>query len=380
MFVKNGLFSSESVSPGHPDKIADQLSDAILDAFLAEDPYARVACECFLADQKIVIAGEFHTDKDDLFKAIQALAPDIARQLLRDIGYSNQDTGIDPENCEIQVLFNRQSPDIANGLALTRSVLGAGDQGLMFGYATRETENLMPAPLDYAHRLLKQLERVRQSQALSWLQPDAKAQVTFEYKNHKPTAVRTIVLSTQHTPDVQNSFIRDAISEEVIEKINPRELRSKQYDEIINPSDRFVIGGPKGDVGLTGRKIIVDTYGGAAPHGGGAFSGKDPSKVDRSGAYMARYLARQALTRGWADRCLVQLAYAIGRPEPVSLLVTTERQKDDTDIANTLLNEYDLTPTGIIEKLDLRRPIYFQTAVYGHFGRPELGLPWESEQ
>lgn len=379
MFITNGLFSSESVSVGHPDKLADQISDAVLDEFLKLDSNARVACETFLADQKVIVAGEFKTTCMDTFVSIRERVPHVVSTVIRDAGYTTAETGIDPDRCEIQVLFNHQSPDIAMGVDLHSGVIGAGDQGLMFGYACNETEHLMPAPVVYAHRLLQKLEQKRRSGEISWLQPDAKSQVTFQYENGQPVAVETVVLSTQHTDDVTTSEIRHVVSNEIIGNTILNNLRSQNYQEIINPTGRFVVGGPKGDVGLTGRKIIVDTYGGAAPHGGGAFSGKDPTKVDRSGAYAARFLAKQVVARGWADKCLVQLAYAIGKAEPVSLFVNTNHTaKDDLALAQSLQQEFDLTPAGIISFLKLQQPIYYPTAVYGHFGRDDIQLPWEA--
>ena len=380
MSVRNGLFSSESVSEGHPDKLADRISDAVLDEFLRLEPAARVACETLLADQCVVVAGEFKTRDPDVFRQVRERAVAIVAGVLRDAGYRDGATGIDPERCEVQVRFNGQSADINRGVDRADGVIGAGDQGLMFGYACDETPELMPAPIVYAHRLVRRQAELRRSGALPWLQPDAKSQVSFRYEDGRPVAVEAVVLSTQHAEDVETDTLRGAVSREIIDAVIPTELRASGYRELINPTGRFVTGGPKGDTGLTGRKIIVDTYGGAAPHGGGAFSGKDPSKVDRSAAYVARFLAKQVVARGWAPRCLVQLAYAIGVAEPVSFLVDAEGASAarNAEIARALQAEFDLTPAGIIRQLDLLRPIYYPTAAYGHFGRDDLALPWEN--
>ena len=380
MSVRNGLFSSESVSEGHPDKLADRISDAVLDEFLRLEPTARVACETLLADQCVVVAGEFKTRDPDVFRQVRERAVPIVAGVLRDAGYRDGATGIDPERCEVQVRFNGQSDDINRGVDRADGVIGAGDQGLMFGYACDETPELMPAPIVYAHRLVRRQAELRRSGALPWLQPDAKSQVSFRYEDGRPVAVEAVVLSTQHAEDVDTDTLRAAVSREIIDAVIPKALRASGYRELINPTGRFVTGGPKGDTGLTGRKIIVDTYGGAAPHGGGAFSGKDPSKVDRSAAYVARFLAKQVVARGWAPRCLVQLAYAIGVAEPVSFLVDTEGASAarNAEIARALQAEFDLTPAGIIRQLDLLRPIYYPTAAYGHFGRDDLALPWEN--
>ncbi|MBE0593347.1 MAG: methionine adenosyltransferase [Gemmatimonadales bacterium] len=379
MSVRNGLFSSESVSEGHPDKLADRISDAVLDEFLRLEPTARVACETLLADQCVVVAGEFKTRDPDVFRQVRERAVPIVAGVLRDAGYRDGATGIDPERCEVQVRFNGQSADINRGVDRADGVIGAGDQGLI-GYACDETPELMPAPIVYAHRLVRRQAELRRSGALPWLQPDAKSQVSFRYEDGRPVAVEAVVLSTQHAEDVDTDTLRAAVSREIIDAVIPKALRASGYRELINPTGRFVTGGPKGDTGLTGRKIIVDTYGGAAPHGGGAFSGKDPSKVDRSAAYMARFLAKQVVARGRAPRCLVQLAYAIGVAEPVSFLVDTEGASAarNAEIARALQAEFDLTPAGIIRQLDLLRPIYYPTAAYGHFGRDDLALPWEN--
>ncbi|TVQ34695.1 MAG: methionine adenosyltransferase [Wenzhouxiangella sp.] len=379
MFNRYGLFSSESVSEGHPDKLADRISDAVLDEFLRQDPAARVACETLLADQCVVVAGEFKTRTPESFRLVREKAVTIVSDVLRDTGYRDAATGIDPERCEIQVRFNRQSSDINQGVDREDGAIGAGDQGLMFGYACDETPELMPAPIMFAHRLMRRQAEVRRSGRLPWLGPDAKSQVTFLYEDGRPVAVDTVVLSTQHDAEIETEALRAAVSREIIDPVVPAGLRSANYRELINPTGRFVTGGPKGDTGVTGRKIVVDTYGGAAPHGGGAFSGKDPSKVDRSAAYMARFLAKLVVARGWSNRALVQLAYAIGVAEPVSFLVDAEgvARERSAEIVEALRQEFDLTPAGIIRFLDLQRPIYYPTAAYGHFGREDLDLPWE---
>jgi len=373
--IRNGFFSSESVSEGHPDKLADRISDRILDAFLERDPLARVACETMLADQCVVVAGEFKTQHTEDFQAVQSAAESLVRDVLRDTGYSDFATGIDPEQCEVQVRLNGQSLDISQGV----DTGGAGDQGMMFGYATDETPERMPAPILYAHRLVRRQSDVRRSGQLPWLRPDAKSQVTFLYRDGQPVAIQSIVLSTQHDESIGYDELCNAVQQHIIDPVIPQELRGTGFRALINPTGRFVTGGPKGDTGLTGRKIIVDTYGGAAPHGGGAFSGKDPSKVDRSAAYMARFLAKQVVARGWAQRALVQLSYAIGVAEPVSFLVETYETESDPqrDIAAELSREFDLRPQGIIRSLNLLRPIYYPTAAYGHFGRTDVALPWE---
>ena len=380
MSIRNGLFSSESVSEGHPDKLADRISDAVLDEFLRHDPSARVACETLLSDQCVVVAGEFKTRTPETFRAVREKAVTIVSDVLRDAGYRDGATGIDPERCEIQVRFNGQSADINQGVDREDGVIGAGDQGLMFGYACDDTPELMPAPIVFAHRLVRRQAKLRRNGVLPWLGPDAKSQVTFRYEDGRPVAIEAVVLSTQHDAEVDPEALRAAVSREIIDAVIPAELRAANYRELINPTGRFVTGGPKGDTGLTGRKIIVDTYGGAAPHGGGAFSGKDPSKVDRSAAYMARFLAKQVVARGWSNRALVQIAYAIGVAEPVSFLVEAEgvTRARSAEIVDTLRREFDLTPAGIIRCLDLQRPIYYPTAAYGHFGRDDLDLPWES--
>ena len=380
MSVRNGLFSSESVSEGHPDKLADRISDAVLDEFLRQDPSARVACETLLADQCVVVAGEFKTRSPETFRAVRERAVTIVSGVLRDAGYRDSATGIDPERCEIQVRCNGQSADINQGVDREDGVIGAGDQGLMFGYACDETPELMPAPIVFAHRLVRRQAELRRSGSLPWLGPDAKSQVTFRYEDGRPVAIEAVVLSTQHDTAIDTVSLCTAVSRDIIDAVIPASVRSAGYRELINPTGRFVTGGPKGDTGLTGRKIIVDTYGGAAPHGGGAFSGKDPSKVDRSAAYMARFLAKQVVARGWSSRALVQLAYAIGVAEPVSFLVEADGVSParSAEIVDALRSEFDLTPAGIIRCLDLQRPIYYPTAAYGHFGRDDLDLPWEN--
>lgn len=377
--IRNGLFSSESVSEGHPDKCADRISDRILDAFLELDPYARVACETMLADQCVIVAGEFKTRRPEDFENVRGRAEDLVRQVLRDTGYTSSETGIDPDHCEVQIRFNGQSADINQGVDRNDGVLGAGDQGMMFGFACDETPQLMPAAIVHAHNLVRRQAELRKSGKLSWLQPDAKSQVTLLYADGRPVSIQAVVLSTQHDAAIGLDELRDAIRREVIDPVIPADFRAPNFQTFINPTGRFVTGGPKGDAGLTGRKIIVDTYGGAAPHGGGAFSGKDPSKVDRSAAYMARFLAKQVVGRGWATRALVQLAYAIGVAEPVSFVVETFGTETDSkrDITNWLSTEFDLRPQGIIDELNLLRPIYFQTSAYGHFGRTDVELPWE---
>jgi S-adenosylmethionine synthetase len=380
MIIRNGLFSSESVSEGHPDKLADRISDRILDAFLERDPNARVACETLLADQFVVVAGEFKTRNLEDFYAVREQANRLTRDVLCETGYTNEASGIDPDRCEVEIRFNGQSADISMGVDQASGNLGAGDQGLMFGYATDETSERMPAPILYAHRLVKRQAEMRHSGLLPWLLPDAKSQVTFLYRDGQPVSVERVVFSTQHSPGIGRDELIREVERQIIDPIIPDRLRGRGYNALINPTGQFVTGGPKGDTGLTGRKIIVDTYGGAAPHGGGAFSGKDPSKVDRSAAYMARFLAKTIVDRGWAKRALVQIAYAIGVAEPVSFLVETfgTDMESRADFAADLSREFDLRPQVIIETLNLLRPIYYPTAAYGHFGRTDLSLPWEA--
>ncbi len=371
------LFTSESVSEGHPDKIADQISDAILDAFLAEEPTAKVACETLVADNLVVIAGEFKTIDKALYEKIQQRAEGIARQVLRDIGYRDAETGIDPDHCDVQVRFNHQSFQIHKGVELAGGIIGAGDQGLMFGYACDETPDLMPYPIWLAHRLVKRLAELRHSGALPWLRPDAKSQVTVVYEDNRVAGIDNVVISTQIARDLDPAWVTQEITRAIIDPLVPKEIRTPGFRIWVNPAGPFEIGGPNGDTGLTGRKIIVDTYGGACPHGGGAFSGKDPTKVDRSAAYMARYIAKNIVAAKLARRATVQIAYAIGVAEPVSVLVDTHGTGSvaDEKLEAAVRAVFDLTPRGIIEALGLRRPIYRQTAAYGHFGRSEFS--WE---
>ena len=373
--MKNYLFTSESVSEGHPDKVSDLISDAVLDAILAEDPNARVAAETLTNTNLVVLAGEITTNtKIDYEK--------IARETLKSIGYDNIEYGIDYKTCEVLIKFDTQSPDIAQGVdgAMDDPLdQGAGDQGLMFGYACNETRELMPLPIHLAHRLVERQSLLRKNGKLSWLRPDAKSQVTIEYNNNKPVRVDTVVLSTQHSPDINLDELREAVREEIINPIIPKDLIKGDIKLLINPTGRFVIGGPQGDCGLTGRKIIVDTYGGAAPHGGGAFSGKDPSKVDRSAAYGARYVAKNIVSAGLASKCLVQISYAIGVAQPTSVMVDSYGTGivPDEKLSKLVAAEFDLRPKGIVETLDLLRPIYKKTAAYGHFGRDEPDFSWE---
>ena len=373
--MKNYLFTSESVSEGHPDKVADQISDAILDAILEQDKNARVAAETMTATNLVVLAGEITTNADVDYES-------ISRETLKGIGYDNADVGIDYQTCDVLTKFGHQSPDIAQGVDNAMDDpknQGAGDQGLMFGYACNETPELMPLPIWLAHRLVERQALLRKDGRLSWLRPDAKSQVTLEYEDNKPKRIDTIVLSTQHHPDIDLKTLREAVIEEIIQPILPKNLIQGDIKFLINPTGRFVIGGPQGDCGLTGRKIIVDTYGGAAPHGGGAFSGKDPSKVDRSAAYAARYVAKNIVAAGLAERCLVQISYAIGVAEPTSIMVDTfgTSKLSEEKIAKLVTDNFDLRPKGIVEMLDLLRPIYKKTAAYGHFGRDEPEFSWE---
>jgi S-adenosylmethionine synthetase len=365
---KSFLFTSESVTEGHPDKIADQISDSILDAILAQDPKSRVACETLVTTGLVVIAGEITTNAQVNFS-------EVARETIRAIGYTRAKYGFDCDTCAIMSTLDRQSPDIAMGV----NTGGAGDQGLMFGFACNETKELMPLPIQMAHRLAIELTDARKSGLLPYLRPDGKSQVTVEYIDGKPARIEAIVISSQHDAGVTTEQLRRDITEKIIKGSTHSELMDSNTKIHINPTGRFVVGGPQGDAGLTGRKIIVDTYGGYAPHGGGAFSGKDPTKVDRSAAYMARYAAKNVVAAGLADRCLVQLAYAIGVAEPVSLLVDTSGtgRIDDTKIAKLLRDHFNFTPLGIIEELDLLRPIYRKTAAYGHFGRASEEFTWE---
>lgn len=376
---KTYLFTSESVSEGHPDKIADQISDAILDAFLARDPDARVACETVLANQFVLVAGEFKTAVMSVFEAVRQDAERLVRQTLRDIGYTSLEDGINPNRCEIRIAFNHQSEHINQGVDRADGELGAGDQGLMFGYACDETPELMPLPLSLAHRLVQRQAALRKSGQFPWLRPDAKSQVSVRYVDGCPTAVEKVVLSTQHAPGISTDELREVVRREIVDPVIPESLRGNDYEVLINPTGRFEIGGPNGDTGLTGRKIIVDTYGGSCPHGGGAFSGKDPSKVDRSAAYMARYVAKNIVAAGLAKRCTVQLAYAIGVVAPVSVFVDTHGTGgvDDAALELAVRATFDLSPRGIMDTLALRRPIYQNTAAYGHFGRELPEFTWE---
>jgi len=368
------LFTSESVSEGHPDKVADQISDAILDAILEQDPTARVAAETLCNTGLVVLAGEITTHANVDY--IQ-----VARNTIKRIGYDNTDFGIDYKGCAVMVCYDKQSPDIAQGVDEGAGIdldQGAGDQGLMFGYACDETPELMPAAIYYAHRLVERQSQLRKDGRLPWLRPDAKSQVTLRYLNGRPVSVNTVVLSTQHAPEISHSQIEEAVIEEIIKPVLPREwLQDTRY--LVNPTGRFVIGGPQGDCGLTGRKIIVDTYGGAAPHGGGAFSGKDPTKVDRSAAYAARYVAKNVVAAGLARQCQVQVSYAIGVARPINITVYTEGTGviSDEKIAELVMEHFDLRPKGIVQMLDLLRPIYAKTAAYGHFGREEPEFSWE---
>lgn len=369
---ENYLFTSESVSEGHPDKVADQISDAVLDAILAQDPRARVACETMVKTGMVVVAGEVSTTAwVDL--------EDLTRKVIRDIGYRS-DMGFDWETCAVLNAIGKQSPDIAQGVDRGKpEEQGAGDQGLMFGYATNETGVLMPAPITYAHRLVQRQAEVRKAGRLRWLRPDAKSQVTFRYEKNKPVGIDAVVLSTQHSPDVAQKSLQEAVMEEIIKPVLPAEWLGKTTKYLINPTGKFVIGGPVGDCGLTGRKIIVDTYGGMARHGGGAFSGKDPSKVDRSAAYAARYVAKNIVAAGLAERCEIQVSYAIGVAEPTSISVETfgTGRLSNGELEKLIRAHFDLRPYGILKMLDLVRPIYQPTAAYGHFGREHPNFTWE---
>jgi len=364
------LFTSESVTEGHPDKIADQISDSILDAILAQDPKSRVACETLITTGLCLVAGEITTNA---YVDVQKLV----RETIRGVGYTDSEHGFDCDTCGVISSIHGQSPDIAMGV----DTGGAGDQGLMFGYACRETAELMPLPIMLSHKLCQGLSQARRSGVLAYLRPDGKAQVSVEYVDDKPIRVDTVVVSSQHSDEVSTEKLRADITEHIVKKVVPADLMDSKTRILINPTGRFVVGGPHGDAGLTGRKIIVDTYGGAAPHGGGAFSGKDPTKVDRSACYMARYIAKNVVAADLADRCTVQLAYAIGVAEPVSVLVDTHGTgKVSEDVLSTIVREhFKLTPKGIIEELDLRKPIYKKTAAFGHFGREDAGFAWEKK-
>ena len=369
------LFTSEAVSMGHPDKLADQISDGILDALLAQDPHSRVACETLVTTGIAVIAGEITS------KAVIDY-PKVVRQVIHDVGYVDDKMGICADTCAVMLSIDRQSPDIAQGVnedAANGKEIGAGDQGLMFGYACNDTPELMPLPILLSHKILARLTEARQKGEVSWLRPDSKGQVTVEYDGHKPVRIDTVVVSTQHAPEVSQAEIRKYVIEKIINPLLPKELMRGEITYHINPTGKFEIGGPQGDCGLTGRKIIVDTYGGWARHGGGAFSGKDPTKVDRSAAYMARHIAKNIVAAGLADRCEVQIAYAIGLSEPVSVLVNTEGtgKVPDERLCELVRKLFPLTPSGIIKYLDLRRPIYRKTAAGGHFGRNDPDFTWE---
>jgi S-adenosylmethionine synthetase len=361
-------FTSESVTEGHPDKIADQISDSILDAILAQDPVGRVACETLVTTGLAIVAGEITTSCYVDF-------PSIVRETIREVGYTRGKYGFDSETCAVLSAIHGQSPDIAQGV----DPGGAGDQGQMFGYACTETPELMPLPIMLAHKLVRGLSERRRDHSMDYLRPDGKSQVSVEYDNGKPVRVDTIVVSTQHSPSVTNETLKEDITENIVNKVIPREMMDGKTRVLINPTGRFVVGGPHGDAGVPGRKIIVDNYGGAAPHGGGAFSGKDPTKVDRSACYMARYVAKNVVAAGLAERCMVQLAYAIGVDEPVSVLIETfgTGTVADDKISELVRAHFKLTPRGIIESLDLRRPIYKKTAAFGHFGRTEPEFTWE---
>ncbi len=368
------LFTSESVSEGHPDKMADQISDAVLDALIAQDPYSRVGCETLVNTGIAIVSGEITTNA-------QIDTAQVVRNTIRDIGYCSSEMGFDHASCSVIIALDKQSPDIAQGVNEGEGVdleQGAGDQGLMFGFACDETDVLMPFPITYAHRLVKQQSEVRRKGTLPWLRPDAKSQVSVRYEDGRPVSIDTVVLSTQHGDEVDHKTISEAVIEEIIKPVLPQAMVTDQTRYLVNPTGRFVVGGPHGDCGLTGRKIIVDTYGGSAHHGGGAFSGKDPSKVDRSAAYAIRYVAKNVVAAGLADQCEVQVAYAIGVAEPVSLMVNTAGTSvvEEETIEKLVREHFDLRPKAIIEDLDLLRPIYRKTAAYGHFGQDE-DFPWE---
>jgi len=368
----NYIFTSESVSEGHPDKVADQISDAVLDSLLAQDPKARVACETLVKTGMVIIAGEITTDAWVDTEA-------VVRKVVKDIGYNSSEIGFDADSCAVINAIGKQSADIAMGVDDDEHEQGAGDQGLMFGYASNETDVLMPAPITYSHRLVQRQAEVRKNGTLSWLRPDAKSQITFRYENNQPVAIDAVVLSTQHSPEMGGKRLEEAVMDEIILPTLPAEWLHKDTQYFINPTGQFIIGGPVGDCGLTGRKIIVDTYGGMARHGGGAFSGKDPSKVDRSAAYMCRYVAKNIVAAGLAERCEIQVSYAIGVAEPTSISVETfgTGKITETRLVDIIRDVFDLRPKGLIAMLDLLKPIYLPTAAYGHFGRTEESFSWE---
>ncbi len=371
----NYLFTSESVSEGHPDKVADQVSDAVVDAIFSQDTKGRIACETMVNTGMVVLSGEITTSATLDY-------PTIARDTIREIGYTSSEMGFDADSCAVMVAMDKQSPDIAQGVNEGEGLdldQGAGDQGLMFGFACDETDVLMPFPITYSHLLVKKQAEVRKSGGLTWLRPDAKSQVTVVYENGKPASIDTVVLSTQHDPDIEFNELEEAVIEQIIKPVLPADIITDKTRYLVNPTGRFVIGGPVGDCGLTGRKIIVDTYGGMARHGGGAFSGKDPSKVDRSAAYAARYVAKNIVAAGLASRCEIQVSYAIGVAEPTSISVETfgTGKVEEVKLIEAIREHFDLRPKGIIAMLDLLRPIYAKTAAYGHFGRQDIELPWE---
>ena len=373
--TNTNLFTSESVSEGHPDKVADQISDSIVDAIFSEDTTARIACETMINTGMVVLSGEITTSANIDYQT-------VARNTISEIGYTSEAMGFNSDSCEVLVSIDKQSPDIAQGVNEGEGMdldQGAGDQGLMFGYACNETDVLMPCPITYSHLLVKRQADIRKSGQLNWLRPDAKSQVTVAYEDSKPISIDTVVLSTQHDPDIEHKDIEKAVIDEIIKPVLPENMITSKTRYLVNPTGRFVIGGPVGDCGLTGRKIIVDTYGGMARHGGGAFSGKDPSKVDRSAAYAARYVAKNIVAAGLAERCELQLSYAIGVAEPTSISIETfgTGKADQEKLIGAIRDNFDLRPKGIINMLGLLRPIYQQTAAYGHFGRSDIDLPWE---
>jgi S-adenosylmethionine synthetase len=379
MNKRSYLFTSESVSEGHPDKLADRISDAVLDHIIAQDPMAKVACETLVANGLVVVAGEFRINPPELFDSLQHEIPLLVRGVIRETGYDGSFPGIHPDECEIRLQLTLQSLDIHQGVELGQDIIGAGDQGMVFGYATNETPELIPLSLLLSHRLVARLSEARHSGEIPWLRPDAKSQVTVRYKDGRPDAVEAVIISTQHADGIDIGTIRETILARIVDPLIPASLRGPGFRILVNPTGRFVEGGPAADTGVTGRKMIVDTYGGHCPHGGGAFSGKDPTKVDRSAAYMARYIAKSVVAGQIAQHCTIQIAYAIGEPEPVSVLVDTggTAAVDESVIESAIHRVFDLTPAGIIRQLDLRRPIYQSTATYGHFGRELSDFTWE---